>query len=126
MSIKKNKPVWTILDSKLPDDAPSSYEYSYAVPHSFGRDSYRELAENVIVPKIVLDQIVDKHCWTETPRGSGAAAAKYGGGAGSAGPGGMGGVQVGVDLRPKSSGRARALNMRKEKVMRPGRKVRSQ
>lgn len=120
-SNKKQKPVWTILDNKLPDGVPS-YEYPFPVPHSFDRGSYREIAEKVIIPKIVLDQIIDKQCWTERPHGHAAGRSKYGGGAAFAA--GRPGVVGGAESRPKSSGRAKALKLRREKAMRPGLKVR--
>ena len=124
VTVMAKKPAeWTIFSHEPPFGDPF-YEQPLAVPHSFGRGKYRELAEKVVVPKIVLDQIIGKEFWTERPRGSSAAAAagRHGGGAAPAGLG-MGGVQETV--RAKRSGRGRALNLRREKVTRPGRKVRT-
>lgn len=116
---------WTILDNYLPQESPT-YEYSYAVHHSFGRGSFRAEAEKVVVPKIVLDQIIGKKCWTERPRGRGSVPAMVGG-AGPAKIKTMGGVNV--PLKPKSSGRARALHMRVQKRTlshrKPGHQVRA-
>lgn len=109
---------WTILQDFIPEK-PYNYEYSFAVHHSFGRGRFREVAAKVVVPKIVLDQIIGKKCWTERPRGPDPP------GVGGAGPAKMGGVNT--DFKPKSSGRARALHMRTQKAAlakkRPGRQV---
>ena len=113
-------PEWTILGDYL-HEKPYSYEHSYAVHHSFGRGRFREVAAKVVVPKIVLDQIIGEKCWTERPRGP---VQVGGGGAGSASMGG-----VNTPLKPKRSGRARALHMRSQNAAlekrRPGREVRS-
>lgn len=106
---------WTILDNFLPPES-RSYEYAYAVHHSFGRGSFRAEAEGVVVPKIVLDKIIGKECWTEKPRGTGGGSRALGGGAGSAI---MAGVQG--ELKPRNSGRARALHMRVQKTTLPQR-----
>lgn len=112
---------WTILENFLPPES-RTYEYSYAVHHSFGRGSFKTEAEGVVVPKIVLDKIIGQKCWTERPRGPGGGSrAPFVGGAGSAK---MGGVKA--DLKPKISGRARALHMRMQKAtlsQRPGHQV---
>ena len=110
---------WTILENHI-DGEPSGFDYSYAVPHSFGRGSFKSLAEQVIIPKIVLDKIIlgegNNKCWSErtSPRGQ-----KVGGAASAR----MGGVNVNVVVRPKSSGRARALQIRTQwphNTRRPG------
>jgi hypothetical protein len=104
------------LEDYLPPQS-LSYEYSYAVHHSFGRGSFKAEAEGVVVPKVVLDRIISQKCWTERPRGHGRGSRGMGG-AGSARP--VASVTR-ADLRPKSSGRARALHMRVQKTAwRPG------
>ena len=116
---------WTILENFLPPDS-RCYEYSYAVHHSFGRGTFKTVAESVIVPKIVLDKIIGQNSWTERPRGRGPVGGSRAPFVGGAGPARMRGVRP--DLRPKSSGRARALHMRVQKATlsqqrRPGHQV---
>lgn len=101
------------MENFLPPES-RSYEYSYAVHHSFGRGSFKTVAKRVVVPKIVLDQIIGQKCWTERPRGHGSGSrAPLVGGAGLAAK--TGGVK-GHDVKPKSSGRARALHLRAQKA----------
>lgn len=112
------KPQWTVLEDHL--SAQPTVQHSYAVNHSFGRGSFRTLAENVEIPRIVLDKIVGHKSWTDQqPRGHGRAAA-----ASRAPPLAVGGaagataaeVGSGSHLKPKSSGRAKALNLRAQKA----------
>ena len=102
---------WTRLEDNFSRDVYED-DYSHAVQHSFGRGSFRSIAEKVVVPKIVLDRIIlgegNNSCWTECPRGH----RVWMGGAASTR---MGGVDT-SSLKPKSSGRARALHLRAEKA----------
>lgn len=118
MATGKEERRWTILENFLPPES-RTYEYSYAVHHSFGRGRFRAEAEGVVVPKIVLDKIIGQKCWTERPRGPGGGSrAPLVGGAGGS-PAKMGGVKA--ELKPRNSGRARALHMRAQKAaLRPG------
>ena len=99
---------WTPLENSVFQDH-YNLQYSYAVHHSFGRGSFRQMAEKAIVPKLVLDKIIGSKKWSDTPpcpRGHGAA--KLGGGAAS--------ISVGIMVKPKNSGRGRALQMRARKA----------
>lgn len=109
-------PAWTILDNNLPQE-PQSCAKSYPVHHSFGRGSFRHVAEKVVVPKMVLDQIIGNKYWTEMPRGHPVSAKLVVGVAGGAKMGG-----VNLSMKPKSSGRARALHLRAEKAAKSLRK----
>lgn len=122
----KRKPHWTILEDNV-SQQPPSYEFSYPVQHSFGRGSFRSVAEKVVIPKLVLDRIIGKQCWTEKtrtekPRGHGCGTKKNAVQVGGAGSG------ANVGFKPKSSGRARALQLRAQTAAvaqkRPGRQVR--
>ena len=124
---------WTVLEDRNLSQELTS-DLSYAIHHSFGRGKFRSVAEGMIVPKIVLDQIVGTQCWTDQPRVSVPTqqrkqqsrpwASLVGGAAPAA-------AKVGVargEVRPRSSGRARALHLRVQKASvvqqrRPGHQV---
>lgn len=108
---------------------PSAPDFSYPVHHSFGRGSFKAVAEKLVVPKLVLDQIIGTESWTEKPRGrvvsSSASDRPWVDAVTASAKPKMGGVRG--ELKPRSSGRARALHLRVQKAAqvqrRPGRQV---
>ena len=122
---------WISLDHLC---KPQDNDYSYAVQHSFARGRFRDVAEKVVVPKMVLDKIIkgSTSSWTEAPGGREERefpTEMRVGGAGACLQ--MQGVKLeyGVGCRPKGIGRARALHIRAQKassyqqLRKPGSKV---
>lgn len=108
---------WIWLDSQR--SLAPNHDYSYPVHHSFGRGNFRDAAEKVVVPKMVLDKIIGSDssgCWTEAPCGYEVPAEVRVGGSGARAR--MRGVSVedGEVCRLRGNGRARALHIRANKA----------
>ena len=98
-----------------------------AVLHPFGRGEFKELARKAVIPKIVLDAIVNKHGNERSWSSSTSVSATWKGGGATRHKSKMGGVNkkncsAESKVKPKVSCRGRALKMRAEKsrMPRPG------
>lgn len=90
------------------------------VPHPFGRGQFRELAMKAVIPKIVLDAIVNKH--GGDPSWSSSTTWEGGGAIQRHKMSGVKRMSTHGNAKPKTSCRGRALKMRAEKsrMPRPG------
>lgn len=131
-----------LLDAAILRGPDKQQLVSRAINHSFGRGGWRARAENVVLPRIALNAVIKQYggeSWSDqwrgrgprSDRGRGEAPKECGGdrktGQGSEPcgmervPGQMSGVN-GAPVKPRASGRARALRIRADMCILPQRK----